>query len=186
MISGVQKGFDIRLISLISDCCIRLKHYCFQRYFIFFIYLFFFTLWPVHWYLANIQVYPADIFQYSAEIGQIYNWNLVNFLLISIHYTSDILLISLIPWYPVYRFPARRYPLIGVRFWHSRNLTTLDTRPQVERFNIKAYSSPNDNFHLLTRQERHSACRRCNTMMPKSLRLGGCIIFIFERKQQCG
>ena len=45
---------------------------------------------------------------------QILNWNSVNFLLISVYYTSYIRLISLISRYPVYRFPARYTPCIRV------------------------------------------------------------------------
>jgi len=67
-----------------------------------------YSLTTVFWYLANIQVGIADIFFNSAEICQIFNWNLVNFLLISVKYTSDIQLIS---WYAIQRFPGSRYPL---------------------------------------------------------------------------
>ena len=96
---------DIRLISSIASCWIRSKHVCFQRF------IYFFTLTAIYWYLANISVYPADIFWYSAETCPIFNWNSVHFVWISVYYTSDIRLVSLISWYPVYRFPARCYPL---------------------------------------------------------------------------
>jgi len=54
----------------------------------------------------------------------IFNWNLVNFPLIPVHYTPDIRVISLISWYPVNRSPARCYPLGG----HSNNALMRDFR----------------------------------------------------------
>jgi len=54
-----------------------------------------YLLLTVHWYLANIQVYPADIIWYSTRICQKSNWNLLNVLMIAVWYTSDIRL-----WYP--------------------------------------------------------------------------------------
>jgi len=52
------------------------------------------------------------IFRYIQQMSfnillkyRIFNWTLVNFLLIlSVYYNSDIRLLSLISWYPVYRF----------------------------------------------------------------------------------
>jgi len=58
-------------------------------------------------------VYQASrhfIIHYSAKICRIFNSDFVNFLLISVNYTSDIQLIS---WYPVYRFPVSCYPLVN-------------------------------------------------------------------------
>ena len=94
MISGLQEA----LISLISGCWIRSKQGRFQRLFNFI------TLWPQSTGIWLISTYNQD-FWCSDKICQIPNWNLVNIFL-------DILLIDL--WYPVYRFPARRYflPLI--------------------------------------------------------------------------
>ena len=71
------KGIDIRLISLISGCWIRSKHCCFQRFFKYI------TRSPM-----VSDLYPGITwiyFWYSAKICQIINWNLVNFLLISIN-----------------------------------------------------------------------------------------------------
>ena len=103
MISDVQKALisdwnqiDIRLLDLVET-------WLFSAIFQIFI------LWPLSsdiWLIFR-YVYPADIFWYSVEVRQIFNWNLVNFLMISVYFTSDIQLISLISLYPVHRFPAR-------------------------------------------------------------------------------
>ena len=80
MISDVQEA-------LISGCWIRSEHGCFQRFFKFV------TRWPQSpgiWYPGITSRYVW----YSAKICQIRNWNLVNFLLISVNYTFDIRLIS--------------------------------------------------------------------------------------------
>jgi len=111
MISGVQKALISGWYTVdILDVCLldSVKTYLFSA-----IFQVFYSLTPVHWCLANIKVYPADNFQYSAGTCQICKWSLVNFLLISVYYTSDIWLIS---WYSVYRFPARCYPLFGMFF----------------------------------------------------------------------
>ena len=112
------KGSDIRLISLISGCCIRSKHAVFSYFS-----KDFYPLTTVHWYLANILIYSADIFQYSPEICQIFVWNSANFILISVYYTSDIRLVSLgyqpdpYTWY---------YPDIGSNTWYYPDIQCTD------------------------------------------------------------
>ena len=81
----------------------------------------FFTLTTVHWYLANIS--PADISWYTAEICAIFHWTPVNFLLISVYYTSDIRLIS---WYRENTFPARYYPSTEYKFTIEVNIPKGD------------------------------------------------------------
>jgi len=91
------KGLDIRLISLISGCRIRLKRGCFHRLFKIF------TLWQLSTDISLIFRYIQQIsFNILLKsVRYVFNWNLINFLLISIYYTSDIWLISLISWNPV-------------------------------------------------------------------------------------
>ena len=74
------------LISLISGCLIRSKHGCFQQFFTFI------TLWLQSTGIWLISRYNQH--WYSFKICQVLNWNLVNFLLISVTQTStaDILL----------------------------------------------------------------------------------------------
>ena len=72
------------------------------------------TLNTGHWYLANIRVYQANIFWYSAIIWQILSY-MKNWLTFS-WYPFNIPLISLTSWYPVNWFPARCYPLIHTIF----------------------------------------------------------------------
>jgi len=82
----VEKN-DIRLISLISDCCVWSKHSYFQRFFKFF------TLWPL-----------------STDIWLIFRWIQQIFLNILLKYVRYLIEIwSIFSWYPlhaVYRFPA--------------------------------------------------------------------------------
>jgi len=66
------------------------------------------------------------MFQYSAEVCQIFDWNLVNFLLISVYFTSTAD-ISLIFWNPVYRFPANCYLL------YTRDLCNPSSSDQVSQ-----------------------------------------------------
>ena len=70
---------DIRLIFLISGCWIRSKHGFFLHF------LKFFTLWPL----------STDIWIIFSYIQLIFNSNSVNFVLISVYYTS-----GWYPWYP--------------------------------------------------------------------------------------
>jgi len=96
---------DIRLISLLSGSWIRSKHGCFERFFIFLkIRLTFIDI-------LLISRYIHQIFFSFYETCQILNWNSVNFLLISVWYTSYIRLvywvISRYQVYLQYRFPPR-------------------------------------------------------------------------------
>ena len=103
---------DIRLICEISGCCNRSKHGCPQRFFNFF-------YWPLCTDIWLLFRYIQQVFFNIQLIYQIFNWNFVNFLLISVLCTSDIRLISLISWYPVYIFPARCHPLFPA-LWRIR------------------------------------------------------------------
>jgi len=89
------------------------------------IFPFFFTLWPLSTDIWLVFRYIQETFFYSAEICQGFHWNLVNFFLISVNYTSDIRLISLISWY-VADFKQ------GVTPWRKYRASNpfLKTKPQ--------------------------------------------------------
>ena len=104
------KGLDIRLISLISG---------------------WYPWYPAVGFGRNMAVFSDLQVFYSGHCALIsglylgisswyffliFWWNmsdieLIDFLLSSFYYIPDIWLINLISWYPVYRFPARCYPL---------------------------------------------------------------------------
>jgi len=109
------RGLNIRLLNSVKTCLFSAVFQVFLR---------FDHCWVI--YLANIYVYPADICWYSAEIFQICNWNLVNFS----WYSFIVPLISdIYPWYPVYRFPGRRYPLVFALSSIHSNVPRFATTP---------------------------------------------------------
>ena len=100
-----KKDLDIRLISRISGCWMKSKHGCLLRFFKFF------TLWPMSSDIWLICRYIEQIFLIFRWNLSGIHWNLVNFVLMSVYYTSDIRLISFISWYPGNTFSTMCYPL---------------------------------------------------------------------------
>jgi len=95
------KGLDIRLISLISSCWIRLKHGCFQPFFKYF------TLWPLSTDIGLIFRYIHLIFfdilpksvryltelwsQFSLDIRLLYLWYPADILISGVQISSKML-----------------------------------------------------------------------------------------------
>ena len=111
------KGLDIQLISLKSGCWIRSKYGCFQRFFKFFA-----MLWPMSTDIrSDIRLIGLSFSRYFL----IFCWNLSYLIEIWWIFSwypfviSDIGLISLLSWYPVYRFSASCYPLSNINIFAS-------------------------------------------------------------------
>jgi len=121
------KGLNIRLIFLMSGFWIRSKNGCFQTFFKSF------NLGPLST-IGLIFRQTQQIFVlYSVEICQIFNLNLVQFLLISVYYTYDIRLISLISGIQIF---SRCYPLVT---GHRRRIAHLHA--QFQRFSLTVSST---------------------------------------------
>jgi len=126
MISGVQKA-------LISGCRIRSKHGCFQRFFNLF------TLWPLSTNIWLVFRYIQQIFfniplksvRYLTKIWSLFSWYPFIIPLI-----SGCRLLSVITWYPMYRFPARCYPLRQACRPYSAADKTSNDRLSKVRFSV--------------------------------------------------
>jgi len=128
MISGVQKAlifgwypvniFDIRVLNSVET-------WLFQQFFKFF------TLWPLSTDIWLIFGYiQLTFFNILDEICQIFNWNLVNLLLIFVFIP---VISGWYPWYPDIRlFPTRCYPLVS----SIRTPTLIQGRLEITETNL--------------------------------------------------